>query len=62
MEKVQVWVVVGKLEYGGEWFEYSGKVFLKKGDAVKHGEWLVNGPKEYGINYDEYSMYECEVE
>lgn len=63
MEKVKVWVVVGKFDYEGDWLEDSGKVFFKKEDAVKYGEWLVNrDSKEYCVDYDEYSIKECEVE
>lgn len=60
---MKVWVVVGKFDYEGEWLEDSGKVFLNKEDGVKYGEWLVNcyDGEEYEVDYDSYSIKECEV-
>lgn len=62
-----MWVVVGKMDYEGDYLQQSGKVFLNKEDGIRYGESLVDGSygKEdqylYVSKYDGYSIKECEV-
>lgn len=65
--KLKVWMVVGSMDYEGDYVDDSGKVFFNYEDGVKYGESLVDG--SYGIDedylyvskYDGYVIKEVEV-
>lgn len=59
---MKVWMVVGTMEYEGDFAEFSGKVFFKYEDGVKYGESLVDGSYDEDIKYDDYVIKEVEVE
>jgi len=62
---MKVWMVVGSMDYEGDYVEFSGKVFFNYEDGIKYGESLVKG--EYVdddgdvLKYDSYVMKEVEV-
>ena len=64
--KMKVYMVAGGVDCEGENLEWSGKVFLKREDAVKYGESLVDGSyrnEEYVCRsrWDYYEIKEVEV-
>lgn len=67
MEKeMMVYMVAGGIDYEGENLEWSGKVFLKREDAVKYGESLVDGSYRNDDEccrscWDYYEIKEVEV-
>lgn len=61
-----MYMVAGGTAYKGENLEGSGKVFLKREDAVKYGESLVDGSYYneeyvYRSRWDYYEIKEVEV-
>ena len=65
--KLKVWMVVGSIDYEGDYVDDSGKVFFNYEDGVKYGESLVDGSygKDedylYVSKYDNYVIKEIEV-
>lgn len=64
-KEMMVYMVCGGVDYEGENLEWSGKVFLKREDAVKYGESLVDGSYCNDVCcrscWDYYEIKEVEV-